>query len=54
MPTLNGPFGAKGVGEPPITTGIAAVQEAITDAIGLELHEVPFTPERVRAALKAK
>jgi xanthine dehydrogenase molybdenum-binding subunit len=52
VPTLNGPFGAKGVGEPPITPGIAAVQEAIHDAVGVELHEVPFTPERVRAALR--
>ncbi|HEX5417562.1 MAG TPA: xanthine dehydrogenase family protein molybdopterin-binding subunit [Chloroflexota bacterium] len=54
VPTLNGPFGAKGVGEPPITPGIAAVQEAINDATGLELHDVPFTPERVRAAVKGK
>jgi CO/xanthine dehydrogenase Mo-binding subunit len=52
VPTDNGPFGAKGVGEPPITPGIAAVQEAINDAVGIELHEVPFTPERVRAALR--
>lgn len=54
VPTLNGPFGAKGVGEPPITPGIAAIQEAIYDAVGVELHEVPFTPERVRAAIRAK
>ena len=52
--TVNGPFGAKGVGEPPITPGIAAVQEAIRDAIGVEIHEVPFNPERVRAAIKSK
>lgn len=54
VPTLHGPFGAKGVGEPPITPGIAAVQEAIYDAVGVELHEVPFTPERVRAAIRSK
>jgi CO/xanthine dehydrogenase Mo-binding subunit len=53
VPTVNGPFGAKGVGEPPITPGIAAVQEAIYDAVGVSLHEVPFTPERVRAALRS-
>lgn len=52
VPTLNGPFGAKGVGEPPITPGIAAVQNAIHDAVGVELHQVPFTPERVRAAIR--
>jgi CO/xanthine dehydrogenase Mo-binding subunit len=53
VPTVNGPFGAKGVGEPPITPGIAAVQEAIYNAVGVQLHDVPFTPERVRAALQA-
>ena len=53
IPTLNGPFGAKGVGEPPITPGIAAIQEAINDAIGVEMHEVPFTPERVRTAIRS-
>ena len=52
VPTDNGPFGAKGVGEPPITPGIAAIQDAIADAIGVRLTEVPFTPERVRAAVK--
>jgi CO/xanthine dehydrogenase Mo-binding subunit len=51
--TNNGPFGAKGVGEPPIIPGIAALQEAIKDAVGVELHEAPFTPERVRAALRS-
>lgn len=51
--TKNGPFGAKGVGEPPIIPGVAALQDAINDAVGVELHEAPFTPERVRAALRA-
>ncbi|HEX5415575.1 MAG TPA: xanthine dehydrogenase family protein molybdopterin-binding subunit [Chloroflexota bacterium] len=54
IPTLNGPYGAKGVAEPPITPGIAAVQGAILDAVGVDLHEAPFTPERVRAAIKEK
>jgi xanthine dehydrogenase molybdenum-binding subunit len=54
FPTVNGPYGAKGVAEPPITPGIAALQGAILDAVGVELHEAPFTPERVRAALRAK
>jgi CO/xanthine dehydrogenase Mo-binding subunit len=53
VPTDNGPFGAKGVGEPPITPGIAAIQEAIADAIGERLTEVPFTLERVRAGVRA-
>jgi len=53
IPTVNGPYGAKGVAEPPITPGIAALQGAILDAVGVELHEAPFTPERVRAAIRA-
>ena len=54
IPTLNGPYGAKGVAEPPITPGIAALQGAILDAVGADLHEAPFTPQRVRAALRMK
>ncbi|HLH73365.1 MAG TPA: molybdopterin cofactor-binding domain-containing protein, partial [Chloroflexota bacterium] len=54
IPTLNGPYGAKGVAEPPITPGIAAVQGAILDAVGVDLHEVPFTPERVRKAIRER
>jgi CO/xanthine dehydrogenase Mo-binding subunit len=52
IPTLNGPYGAKGIAEPPIVPGIAALHGAILDAVGVDLHELPFTPERVRAALR--
>jgi CO/xanthine dehydrogenase Mo-binding subunit len=54
VPTLNGPYGAKGVAEPPIVPGIAALHGAILDAVGVDLHEAPFTPERVRAGMRAK
>jgi CO/xanthine dehydrogenase Mo-binding subunit len=53
IPTLNGPYGAKGIAEPPIVPGLAALHGAILDAVGADLHEVPFTPERVRAGLRA-
>lgn len=52
-PCSDGPYGAKGVGEPPIIPGAAAVANAIHDAIGVRLTEVPITPERVLAALQA-
>jgi CO/xanthine dehydrogenase Mo-binding subunit len=52
IPTLNGPYGAKGIAEPPIVPGLAALHGAILDAVGVDLHEVPFTPERVRAAVR--
>ncbi len=51
VPAKNGPFGAKGVGEPPITPGIAAVVTAVADATGVWVREVPLTPERVARAL---
>ena len=53
-PTEHGPFGAKGIGEPPITSGLAALGNAIADATGVRLSEPPFTPERVWRALQGK
>jgi len=47
-----GPFGAKGLGEPPIIPVPAAVANAIADATGARLAEMPMTPERVARALK--
>ena len=42
---------AVGAGEPSTVTTAAAVANAIFDATGLRLRQIPFTPERVRAAL---
>jgi CO/xanthine dehydrogenase Mo-binding subunit len=47
-----GPFGAKGMGEPPIIPVPAAVANAVADATGTRVHELPLTPERVARALK--
>ncbi|MFV1858041.1 MAG: xanthine dehydrogenase family protein molybdopterin-binding subunit, partial [Anaerolineales bacterium] len=49
-----GPFGAKGVGEMGGTPTAAAIANAIYDAVGVRLTEVPMTPERVLAALDRK
>jgi CO/xanthine dehydrogenase Mo-binding subunit len=46
-----GPFGAKGVGEPSLTPAAPAVVSAVADAIGVRIHEIPITPEKVLAAL---
>ncbi|MCI4327407.1 MAG: xanthine dehydrogenase family protein molybdopterin-binding subunit [Thermoplasmata archaeon] len=46
-----GPFGAKGLGEPPIIPVPAAVANAVTDATGVRVTELPLTPERVARAL---
>lgn len=48
-----GPFGARGIGEPPIGPPAATLASAIADAIGVRLCELPMTPERVLAALAA-
>jgi CO/xanthine dehydrogenase Mo-binding subunit len=47
-----GPFGAKGIGEPALTPAAPAVANAVTDAIGVRVHELPITAERVLAALE--
>jgi CO/xanthine dehydrogenase Mo-binding subunit len=50
----NGPFGAKGVGES-ATFGVSpAIANAIEDACGVRLTELPLTPEAVLRALRAK
>jgi CO/xanthine dehydrogenase Mo-binding subunit len=46
-----GPFGARGIGEPPIGPPAAAVANAIADATGARLTRLPITPERVARAL---
>lgn len=52
-PDENGPFGAKGIGEPPIEPVAAAVANAVYNAIGFPIREFPYTPERVRAFLNS-
>ena len=51
VPNPRHPFGAKGVGEAPIVPPMAAVANAIEDAIGIRMHNLPMSPPRVRAAL---
>jgi aldehyde oxidoreductase len=49
-----GPFGAKGIGEQAVIPTAPAILNAIHDAIGVRIHKVPATPDRVRAAILAK
>jgi 4-hydroxybenzoyl-CoA reductase alpha subunit len=49
-----GPFGAKECSEGSLAATIPAIANAIYDAVGVRMHEAPFTPERVLAALRAK
>jgi CO/xanthine dehydrogenase Mo-binding subunit len=49
-----GPFGAKGVGEPTCVATAAAILNAIHDAVGVRIHSLPATAEKVLGAIKAK
>ncbi len=52
VPSELGPFGAKGVGEPPVVPVGAAIGNAICDAIGVRMTQLPMTPERLFTAMK--
>jgi len=49
-----GPFGAKGVGEPGLVPTAPAIANAIQDAVGVRVHDLPITPEKILRALKEK
>ena len=49
-----GPYGAKGIGEPSLVPTAAAVANAIYDAVGVRINTMPFTADRVLAALEAR
>jgi CO/xanthine dehydrogenase Mo-binding subunit len=51
VPSELGPFGAKGVGEPPVVPVAAAIANAIKDAVGVRMTQLPMTPERVFVSL---
>ncbi len=53
-PDPNGPYGAKEVGQGPLLPVPPAVANAVYDAVGLRIDEVPITPEKVLKALKEK
>jgi len=50
----DGPYGAKGIGEPGLVPTAPAIANAIYDAIGVRITSLPITPEKVLAALKEK
>ncbi|MGD8386916.1 MAG: xanthine dehydrogenase family protein molybdopterin-binding subunit [Desulfobacteraceae bacterium] len=49
-----GPFGAKGVGEPGLVPTAPSIANAIFDAIGVRLKELPMTPEKILEAIKSQ
>lgn len=51
VPEPYAPYGAKGLGEPPLTPTAPAILNAVVDAIGIPLYRIPLTPERVLSAI---
>ena len=49
-----GPYGAKEAGEGPLHSSIPALSNAVHDAVGLRLTDLPFTPGKVLAALRER
>jgi CO/xanthine dehydrogenase Mo-binding subunit len=47
-----GPFGARGIGEPPIGPPLAVISSAIADAVGARPTTLPISPERVLACIE--
>jgi len=50
----DGPFGAKGAGESGMVPTAPAIANAVADALGVRVHDLPMTPEKVLAALRAR
>jgi xanthine dehydrogenase molybdenum-binding subunit len=48
-----GPFGAKGIGECTLVPTPGAIANAIYDAIGVRIKELPITPEKILAAIES-
>lgn len=51
-PSVNGPYGVKGVGEMTANSPIPAIINAIYDAVGVRITELPATPEKILRALE--
>jgi CO/xanthine dehydrogenase Mo-binding subunit len=53
-PSANGPFGVKGVGEMTANSPIPAIVNAIYNACGVRIYDLPITPEQVLRGLEAR
>jgi CO/xanthine dehydrogenase Mo-binding subunit len=54
IPEPLAPFGAKGIGEATLTPTAPAVANAVADALGVEIDQLPLSPERVLAAISGR
>jgi CO/xanthine dehydrogenase Mo-binding subunit len=53
-PHREGPYGAKGMGEPALAAMAAAIGNAVFDAVGVRVTSLPITPEKILKALAEK
>jgi CO/xanthine dehydrogenase Mo-binding subunit len=53
FPVGNGPYGGMSIGEPPVVPTAAAIANAVHDAVGVRIKDLPITAEKVLSALKA-
>jgi CO/xanthine dehydrogenase Mo-binding subunit len=54
VPEPLGPFGARGIGEATTIPTAAAIANAIFNAVGVRVKELPMTPERILEAIKKR
>ncbi len=52
FPVGNGPYGGMSIGEPPVLVAAAAIANAVQDAVGVRIYDLPITAEKVLRALK--
>ena len=52
FPVGNGPYGGMSIGEPPVLVAAAAIANAVHDAVGVRIYDLPITAEKVLRALK--
>ena len=54
QPVSDGPFGIKGVGEPPTAPPTGAVANALADALDVDVVRLPLTPEEVVSRIRTR
>jgi CO/xanthine dehydrogenase Mo-binding subunit len=52
FPVGNGPYGGMSIGEPPVLVAAAAIANAVHDAVGVRIFDLPITAEKVLKAIK--
>ena len=53
FPVGNGPYGGMSIGEPPVVPTAPAIANAVQDAVGVRIYDLPITAEKVLRALRA-